>query len=207
MGLLAREAARLLAEVASLHPGQAGASQQGAPKVSELCGLWGGMGSVYLLNSAVVLKRVNFPRTSSLGDVRKIESYRAEVAFYERHASRLLSPPHSLGLPRPLLTKMTPGGVDICMTALRGQSAHGSISRDQSFAALDWLAGLHAAYWGILPTELDGLQPQGSYWYLDTRPEELEAMPRSGWEARLRLAAVGIDARLKVLLCLIRLQQ
>ena len=43
-----------------------------------------------------------------------------------------------------------------------------------------------------------GLHPQGGYWYLDTRPDELQAMPRHGWEGRLYLAARAIDERLKV---------
>ena len=41
------------------------------------------------------------------------------------------------------------------------------------------------------------MQPQGSYWYLDTRPDELAAMPKHGWEGRLRLAARALDQRLK----------
>jgi len=64
---------------------------------------------------------------------------------------------------------------------------------------MQWLARLHAAYWGRRADEAvaTGLQAQGCYWYLDTRLEELERMPTRGWEGRLRLAAHAIDARLK----------
>lgn len=69
---------------------------------------------------------------------------------------------------------------------------------------LAWLARMHAEYWGaradaaVAPTPEGGLQTQGCYWYLDTRPDEHAAMPTRGWEGRLRLAAKAIDLRLKL---------
>jgi len=68
-------------------------------------------------------------------------------------------------------------------------------------AVLTWLATLHAAYWGDEKVdkivEEVGLQQTGSYWHLDTRPSEWEAMPTTGWEGRLKRAARAIDKRLK----------
>lgn len=68
-------------------------------------------------------------------------------------------------------------------------------------AVLRWLAAFHASYWGTDKVndivESAGLQPQGSYWYLDTRPDEYDAMPRTGWQGRLKRAARAIDSRLK----------
>ena len=66
-------------------------------------------------------------------------------------------------------------------------------------AALNWLARLHALYWGARADAAvsSGLQKQGCYWYLNTRFEEHERMPNKGWEGRLRLAARALDARLK----------
>lgn len=66
---------------------------------------------------------------------------------------------------------------------------------------MTWLARLHATYWGSRadaacgPT--GGLQLNGCYWHLDTRPEEHRRMGTSGWMGRLKLAARAIDLRLK----------
>lgn len=211
-GLTSTEALELLEEMearceqlegdASTRPPASGEapSRKGTVRVEELCDLWGGMGSVYRINGALVLKRVRFPAGASAGDERKIQSYMCEAAFYERHAPRLLAPPCSLALPRPYSVRRELGscpGINISMSALSGTPPRGNLSPAEAEAALTWLARLHAAYWGVRAEELDGLQPQGTYWYLDTRPDELEAMPRSGWEGRLRLAARALDARLK----------
>lgn len=65
-------------------------------------------------------------------------------------------------------------------------------SFDQAMVAMKWLAGFHAAFWGLdipelattveaplkveNPDETKGVWRQGGYWYLDTRREELESM-------------------------------
>jgi hypothetical protein len=72
--------------------------------------------------------------------------------------------------------------------------------------ALDWLATFHASHWNInmingdvVVSSIDqdieriGLQPIGSYWYLETRPDEHASMPSRGWEGRLKRAARAID--------------
>jgi hypothetical protein len=75
------------------------------------------------------------------------------------------------------------------------------MNESQSILCMHWLAKFHALNWGREKAEKtvaeDGLQRQGGYWYLDTRPDEHSAMPHSGMEGRLRLAARAIDARLK----------
>ena len=74
-----------------------------------------------------------------------------------------------------------------------------ALSAEQTEAAIDFLARLHGHTWGCSRADAfvaRGLQPQGSYWYLDTRLDEWAAMPQQGWEGRLRRAARAIDRRL-----------
>ncbi len=181
----------------------------GEPKVSSVrsvARLWGGMGAVYEITLAlspepivIIAKRVSLPsRCTSIGDERKRVSYHCEAAFYANgHAEALLR--EGCAVPRPLLVEdRGSAGLTICMTRLVGRSP--SMDEAATRAAMVFLARMHARHWGAARADEAvgaGLQPQGTYWYLDTRPDEHEAMPRRGWEGRLRLAARAIDARLK----------
>lgn len=53
-------------------------------------------------------------------------------------------------------------------------------------ACLSWLAHFHALFLGVAP---DGLWAVGTYWHLETRPDELAAMD----DAELKAAASDID--------------
>lgn len=167
--------------------------------------LWAGMGNVYKLTitrtsgdtSTIMAKRVVLPPTcDSIGDQRKKDSYDVEAAFYSKgHAEKLIGA--SAIVPYPLHVEATRGAnVTICMTALDGRSSF----KGDTEAFVGWLARLHATYWG--PARADaavksGLQAQGCYWHLDTRPDEHKRMGSSGWMGRLKLAARAIDERLK----------
>jgi len=168
--------------------------------------LWGGMGNVFELNVTttagstvtIMAKRIKLPqRCSSVGDQRKKDSYDVEAAFYlNGHAERLIR--EGCAVPFPLFVESTRGdGLTICMSKLDGNS--GWMDEGQMKAVMTWLACLHATFWGPRADEAvaAGLQPQGCYWYLDTRAEEHSRMPSKGWEGRLRLAARAIDLRLK----------
>jgi len=117
----------------------------------------------------------------------------------------------------------TNGDIIICMSYLEGQdfdSAYYSYNptrsrfRKPAHLALDWLATFHASHWDVITThendgtkttsssleeliQSTGLQPIGSYWHLDTRPDEHASMARRGWEGRLKRAARAIDQCLK----------
>ena len=181
-----------------------------AVQPKRIASLWAGMGSVWQLHVStstagapplsIVAKRVELPAVcTSIGDQRKKDSYDVEAAFYSRgHAERLLAA--GALVPYPLHVEHRPGeGVTICMTRVEGRSSH----RGDSEAFVAWLAKLHATYWGSRADEAcgggagGGLQAQGCYWHLDTRPEEHARMGSSGWMGRLRLAARAIDLRLK----------
>ena len=183
-------------------------------KLEVLARCWGGIASILSVTvpAADSVARVNFVakcvrhlhpssgKQPSIGDTRKMQSYRAEAAFYQNgHVQLLLR--NGCCVPRPLLVQVIDSDADfvIFMTRLKGRVAS-SMGRDQSRAALTWLARLHAIFWGKDRADAavsNGLQEQGGYWYLDTRQEELEAMPRDGWQGRLRMAARAIDWRLK----------
>jgi len=167
-----------------------------------MASLWAGMGSVYRLGAktkrgdvSIVAKRVELPRVcSSIGDQRKKDSYDVEAAFYSQgHAERLLSA--GAIVPTPLHAETSRGeNVTICMTQLEGRSSH----RGDSAAFVSWLAKLHAAYWGSDRADAaveSGLQAQGTYWHLDTRPEEHARMGIGGWTGRRRLPTTPIHRR------------
>ena len=57
---------------------------------------------------------------------------------------------------------------------------------------MKWLAQFHASYLGQAP---DGLWEVGTYWHLDTRPDELEVLKQE--DVALSAAARALDERLK----------
>jgi len=149
---------------------------------------------------SVIAKRVQWkdasPDKMGIGDRRKRDSYVVEANFYGNgHAEKLWRV--GCKVPRALLVRSRHDGITIVMSKLQGQP--GELGEKQTRAVLAWLARMHAEFWGSRADAAvrDGLAPQGSYWYLDTRPDELAAMSTRGLEGRLRLAARAIDERLK----------
>jgi aminoglycoside phosphotransferase (APT) family kinase protein len=175
-----------------------------------VCRLWAGMGHIYRITDeaaarkreAIIVKWIRLPSkpgsSMSLGDRRKADSYHVEANFYRHVAARLLD--NGVGIPRPLHVEKHDDRIVIGMTELRGRSLQGD-SLDDVRSVLAWMAKFHSLYWGhtevgAIVTEA-GLQPVGTYWHLDTRPDEHSNMPRSGLSGRLRLAARAIDLGLK----------
>lgn len=112
----ATEARRLLME--------AFGEDAAAPEVRRLCRLWAGMGDVWELRVAgrtAVAKRIRMPREcSSLGDLRKRESYEVEARWYKNgYAERLLAA--GCALPRPFLVKRGTDTLTILMSSLEGR--------------------------------------------------------------------------------------
>jgi Phosphotransferase enzyme family len=151
------------------------------------------------------------PRRSqaSFGDQRKADSYQVEANFYENCAVELLA--KGLNLPVPLWIERHAGRqkneIVIAMTYVEEESHSPPMDFKQKQNMINkpwqpvvtWLATLHAAYWGVSDETIQrlGLQPVGTYWHLDTRPDEHQNMPSTGWQGRLKLAARAIDKRLK----------
>lgn len=70
----------------------------------------------------------------------------------------------------------------------------GGLDEAHARAALSWLAAFHAACWGADAAALGLWHPEGTYWHLHTRLEELPDIGRE-WAA-LKGAAHELDARL-----------
>ena len=189
-------------------------------QVTTIQSLWGGMGHIYrvswknLNNSSqpcsLILKHVAPPsrrqnNSINLSDQRKADSYQVECNFYQHVAPDLILS-HGLSLPRPYLVERHFGKskteMAIAMSYVSSCGVHATENDWTTFQAiLTWLATLHAAHWGHeaadAVVERAGLQPCGTYWYLDTRPDEHARMANHGWEGRLKRAARAIDARLE----------
>ena len=154
--------------------------------------LWRGYGEVLVVEltdgpvPTVVVKHVRPPAGAH---PRKLQSYEVETAWYAQPA-----PPR----PRvPAYHGATTRGHErvVVLEDLHAAGFQRTLSAHdprQLGAALRWLAALHAAYLGPVPTHL---WPVGTYWHLDTRRAELAATPGSRWKAR----APTLDAALRTL--------
>ena len=170
--------------------------------------LWGGYGQIvrYQLEGgpqpSVIVKHVRWPDerdhpygwTSDLSHERKLQSYRVETAWYDRYARQCSD---GCRVPRCLALETR---ADEVIIVLEDLDASGFAGRRQHLgsdheivaeidACLSWLASFHATFMGERP---DGLWVTGTYWHLDTRPDELAALE----DGPLKAAAATLDRRL-----------
>mmetsp|Transcript_23917 Transcript_23917/g.66270 ORF Transcript_23917/g.66270 Transcript_23917/m.66270 type:complete len:337 (-) Transcript_23917:499-1509(-) len=179
---------------------------------SQIANLWAGMGSIVRLKcdrnskssgktqKTIIAKRIKCLNARSFGDKRKAASYRVEASFYGSLYCRELS---EQGICCQGLHTEDDGmgSITILMEPLPNHTLHymnGKIAE----AAVRSVAKLHAYFWGISKSTSAvndvGLAEQGTYWYLDTRPDEYDNMDgRRGLSGRLKRAAHGIDTALK----------
>ncbi len=173
-------------------------------KIEDIQTLWSGYGKImrYGLKgsdrNSVVIKHVKLPDQSlhprgwntDLSHQRKIRSYQVETAWYRGWADFCdagCTVPHSLVLE---------SSKDEFLMVLEDLDANGfqvrkySASMIEMQACLKWLANFHAVFMGKEPA---GLWPVGTYWHLDTRPDELEVMK----DFELKQAATLIDQKLR----------
>ncbi|MBL7472056.1 phosphotransferase [Robertkochia sediminum] len=163
--------------------------------------LWSGYGKILRIGldnadvASVVVKHVQIPMHSNhprgwntdMGHQRKLKSYRVETTWYDRYskvsAARL---PQCLGIE-------TQGDEVIMILEDLDAAGYplrkGTVSWAEIAACLEWLAGFHASYMGQTP---EGLWDVGTYWHLETRPQELEALE----DLKLKAAAPIIDEKL-----------
>jgi hypothetical protein len=161
--------------------------------------LWGGYGTIGRIrtinHSSLILKEICFPpdlnreEQSSRSHQRKLRSYQIEREFYGHYAPRI----DQVRLPRSYGSGVLSGGFWILLEDLDEAGfpvRSASPSEIQFQAALRWLAGFHA-YW--LNENPAGLWKEGTYWHLETRPDELKALK----DPALKKAASAIDQKLK----------
>jgi glutathione S-transferase len=166
--------------------------------------LWSGYGQIWRCHLSgapyfsVIVKRVRWPGdqrhprgwNSDIGHRRKARSYEVESAWYQRYAARCSE---ACRVPRALARARLGEDRLLVLEDLddAGFSARRNhVSKGEIAACLSWLAHFHASFMGQAP---DDLWPTGTYWHLETRPEELAALK----DERLRSAAAAIDQRLK----------
>ena len=166
--------------------------------------LWSGYGQIERLtldggtHQSVILKHIklpdagNHPRgwNTDLSHQRKIRSYQVEAYWYQHYASLCTSDcvvPVCLAVDARenetalVLTDLNAAGFDIRKS---------DVDIDDMHACLDWLASFHATF---LNSNADGLWECGTYWHLETRPDELAALN----DHALRRAAPLIDQQLR----------
>ncbi|KAJ1429304.1 kinase-like domain-containing protein, partial [Ochromonadaceae sp. CCMP2298] len=173
----------------------------------ELCSLWAGYGSVKALSLSLqpqegepsklqlVCKVVDPPQGSGVSHERKLRSYVVESEFYRSLSEPLRAA--GVAVAEIFHLEATPTGKAVLlMTDLRLKYpvTCGMLSGGQLDAALDWLAAFHAFSWQQ-PQRWGNLWPEGCYWRLDTRQEELQQIP-SEWQ-RLKNASQAIAELLR----------
>ncbi len=163
--------------------------------------LWSGYGKIMRVGlenasvDSVVIKHVqmpidkNHPRgwNTDIGHRRKVKSYKVETAWYD-----LYSKNSNARLPKCLAIETKDDEVLIVMEDLDEAGYHlrkGVVTWEEIAKCLAWLAQFHASYLGKNP---DGLWKVGTYWHLETRPQELAVLD----DQRLREAAPVIDEKL-----------
>ena len=166
--------------------------------------LWSGYGTIrrYRLIGAdrkqVVVKhvhvdeQVDHPRgwNSDRSHLRKLRSYEVETAWYAHWSDSC-----DASCPVPDCLALETRG-DETLMVLEDLDETGfsqrreCVNKTEIVATLHWLANFHATFMHMKP---QGLWPQGTYWHLETRPDELEALT----DLPLKQAAAAIDRRLR----------
>lgn len=163
--------------------------------------LWSGYGKILRVHiegapaKSVVVKHVQsegakqHPRgwNTDIGHQRKLRSYEIETTWYEHYSSE-----SAARVPRCLAVDHHNNEVLIVLEDLDDSGYPLRKSRlnwNEIKHVLKWLAEFHASFLGKTP---EGLWEQGTYWHLETRPQELESLS----DQRLKKAAPLIDRKL-----------
>ncbi|GGZ93690.1 oxidoreductase family protein [Algibacter mikhailovii] len=176
---------------------------QGIVKTKVIQSLWSGYGQIMRITltgapyESVVVKYIkpplaaNHPRgwNTNTSHQRKLKSYQVELAFYKSYSGFCNA---SCYIPSCIHFESIDTEAIIILEDL---DASGFSERKTSVTATDlklclsWLAHFHACFMGKPPKDL---WKTGTYWHLETRPDELEALE----DLPLKDAAAAINQKL-----------
>jgi len=165
--------------------------------------LWSGYGSIdrYGLIGAerntVVVKHVRLPEqtkhprgwNTDKSHQRKVRSYQVETAWYQYWANQCND---NCRVPHCLAVEHHTNEVIMVLEDLDSSgypARKNTVTDTEMLACLNWLAHFHAIFMGKKP---EGLWPIGTYWHLDTRPDEWQTME----DGELKQAASILDKTL-----------
>ncbi|TCO08232.1 oxidoreductase family protein [Natronoflexus pectinivorans] len=169
-------------------------------KVEDIQSLWSGYGRIQRFFfkggncSSLVVKHISYPEemnhprgwNTSVSHQRKLHSYQVEIEWYKNWRNRCTNNCYA-----PACLGVAQQGNEI-LIVLEDLNSTGFPARAKALAlermeiCLSWLAHFHAIY---MHSEPVGLWPIGTYWHLDTRPDELKLLT----DKNLKQAAPGID--------------
>ena len=175
-------------------------------ELSELQSLWSGYGSIkrYSLRGAeqenVIVKQVSPPSlgghprgwNTNLSHERKLRSYEVEEAWYRNYAG---SCGDRCRVPQCYAAESDGDELTLVLEDLDAAGYADrklSISWDEALSCVSWLANFHATFLGHSG---DGLWQSGTYWHLETRPDELARLAKE--DCALHAAAKAINQTLK----------
>nr|MBX2849389.1 aminoglycoside phosphotransferase family protein [Acidiferrobacterales bacterium] len=171
---------------------------------TQIQSLWSGYGQILRLeleggeHSSVILKHIKFPDcgdhprgwNSSLSHERKVRSYQVEAHWYQKIAQAC---DKSCAVPECLAVSNHDNESLLILTDLDTQGFNvrkTSVELKDMYACLTWLANFHATF---MNQNACGLWECGTYWHLETRPDELAALD----DKALQQAAPMIDQKLR----------
>ena len=154
--------------------------------------LWSGYGEIIRCKSKCTGQRYivkviapenasDHPRgwSTSTSHQRKVKSYQVEANFYNKYAQFT---DHHCKTPKLIESKISD---DVTLLVMEDLDAAGfSIRKNEAdwhslSLAIRWLAYFHAKFMGH---SAEALWPIGTYWHLNTRQDELSAMPESNYK-------------------------
>ncbi len=169
--------------------------------VEPIQALWSGYGEISRVSLKgrlpVVVKHIQLPDqvmhprgwATDLSHQRKVNSYEVERSFYQQYSAMCDG---VCRVPRYIGSKGASSGTLLVLEDLNtsGYSRRvASLNKTEIRSCVIWLANFHARFLGLSP---EGLWQKGTYWHLDTRPDELNALT----DIALKKAASALDRAL-----------